>query len=117
MPFSGDSLIISQQIVFCRPWLHDTGSLFASDSFRQNCDAHCSYRTPDFQEPTLNCSYTTQCRPALRCLNLLSLAAAKPNLSGTYRIGAVTPDGMLSGVNWIDFHLSSKAEWLHPAKK
>ena len=33
-----------------------------------------------------------------------------------HRIGAVTRDGMRSGVNRIDFHLTSKAEWFHSAK-
>ena len=33
-----------------------------------------------------------------------------------HRIGAVTRDGMRSGVNRVDFHLTSKAEWFHSAK-
>ena len=36
---------------------------------------------------------------------------------GPHRIGAVTRDGMRSGVNRIDFHLTSKAEWFHSGKK
>ena len=44
---------------------------------------HCSYMTPACHELTFDCSYTTLSRPALRCLNLLSLTAAKPNWSGT----------------------------------
>ena len=42
----------SEHSDFFRPGLHDTGLLFASDSFRQYCDAHCSYMTPNFYEPT-----------------------------------------------------------------
>ena len=44
---------------------------------------HCSYTTPDWHAPTFDCSYTILSRSALRCLNLLSLTAAKPNWSGT----------------------------------
>ena len=44
---------------------------------------HWSYTTPDCHEPTFDFSYTTLSRPTLRCLNLLSLTAAKPNWSGT----------------------------------
>ena len=35
---------------------------------------------------------------------------------GPHRIGAVTRDGMRSGVNRIDFHLTLKADWFHSAK-
>ena len=35
---------------------------------------------------------------------------------GPHRIGAVTRDGVRSGVNRIDFHLTSKADWFHFAK-
>ena len=49
--------------------------------------------------------------PCIKLSNLLPWTTAKPKLSG-----AVTRDGIGSGVNRIDSHLSSRAEWFHSAK-